>query len=47
MNGIGEMFDRTSWRPQFFMCATSYVKEEAYRNNVLRAVEECDIANIL
>lgn len=44
MNGIGKVFDSTSWRPQFFMCATAYVDEVSYRDYVIRAVESCEMA---
>ncbi len=44
MNGIGQVFDCTSWRPRFFVCATAYASKKDYRNYVLRAVENCEIA---
>jgi hypothetical protein len=44
INRIGSVFDKTTWRPQFFMCATGRVVKEDYRNDVLRAVEACEIA---
>lgn len=44
INRIGGVFDRTSWRPQFYMCATTRVVNEEYGKDVIRAVEECDIA---
>lgn len=44
INRIASVFDRNTWRPQFFMCASSRIVKEDYRSDVLRAVEECKIA---
>ena len=39
INRIGQHFDKTEWRPCFYICSTSYSSEPDYKADVIRAIE--------
>ena len=46
INRIGSKFDKTNWRPTFFICSTGYVADTDYQKDVLRAIDESSLAFI-
>ena len=39
MNRISLIYPQTSWRPSYFLCVTSNIKDRAWRNNIQQSVD--------
>lgn len=39
MNRISKIYDKTNWRPSFFVCTTSNVEDEEWRKDILETVD--------